>query len=138
MCISVPLKQLLSENDDVYRSSHSQVFYKKTVLKNVSNLKGDNYCRVSSETVADLQPVTLLKKKLQHRYFLMNFAKLFGTVFSRSYSGNHFQQFRTSKIFQQDFSGKVFDLTGYKPCLGFNALEDILFNDWVNQNFTQN
>ena len=53
-----------------YRSSPPEVFCKKGVLRNFAKFKGKY-----------LQAATLLKKRLWHRYFPVNFAKFLRTLF---------------------------------------------------------
>ena len=60
------------------------VFYKKVVFKNFAKLKEKIFCRsLFLNKFSVIQPATLLKKKLQHRCFLVNFAKcLKNTIFT--------------------------------------------------------
>ena len=63
-----------------FRSSR-QVFYKKSVLK-ISQKSQENTCaRVSFLIRCRLIPATLLKKRLWHRCFIMNFKKFLRTAF---------------------------------------------------------
>ena len=55
------------------RSSHSEVFCKKGVLTNFTEFTGKHEC---------LRPTTLLKKRLWHRCFPVNFVKLLRTPLS--------------------------------------------------------
>ena len=66
----------------LYRSSRPDVFCKKGVLKNFAKFTGKNLCQsLFFNKVADLRPTTLLKKRLWHRCFPVNFAKFFRTSF---------------------------------------------------------
>ena len=55
---------------------------KKGVLINFPKFTGKHLCQsLIFNKVADMRPVTLLKKKLWHRRFPMNFAKFIRTAF---------------------------------------------------------
>ena len=73
------------------RSSHLEVFYKIGVLKNFEKLTGKHLCRsLFSNKVAALTPASLLKQRLQHRCFLVNFAKYLRTALLKNTSGGCF------------------------------------------------
>ena len=58
------------------------MFYKKIVLRNFAKFTGKHMCRsLFFNKVTGLRPATLLKKRLWHRRFLVNFAKFLGTPF---------------------------------------------------------
>ena len=59
-------------------STHSQEFYKTGVLKNFAKITGKHLC---------WRPVTLLKKRLQHKFFPMNFPKILKTPILQNTSG---------------------------------------------------
>ena len=61
------------------RSSRLRMFFKVGVLKNLVNFTGKNPCVGIS--FIKKEPATLLKKRLQHRYFSVKFAKLLRTPF---------------------------------------------------------
>ena len=61
------------------RSSRSRIFFKVCVLKNLANFTGKNPC--VGVSFIKKEPAILLKKRLQHRYFSVEFAKLFRTPF---------------------------------------------------------
>ena len=61
----------------IHRHSLKKLFRKISI-----NFQNNTYNGVSFKIAADLQPATFFKKRLQHWYFLMNFAKSFGTVFA--------------------------------------------------------
>ena len=61
------------------RSSHLKVFCRKVVLRNFLKFTGNTCARVSFST--GLRPATLLKKRLWHRCFPVNFAKFLRTPF---------------------------------------------------------
>ena len=68
----------------VLRSSLSQVFCKKRVLKNFTKFTGKNQCQsLFFDKVANLRPAILLKKKkkIWHRCFPVNFVKFLRTPF---------------------------------------------------------
>ena len=58
------------------RSSRPEVFCKKGALRNFAKLTGQHLCQsLFFNKVAGLRPATLLKKRLWHRWFPVNFAK---------------------------------------------------------------
>ena len=64
------------------RSSRPEVFCKKGVLRNFTKFKGKHLCQsLFFNKVAGLRPATLLKKRLWHRCFPVNFAKFLRTSF---------------------------------------------------------
>ena len=65
-----------------------EVFYEKSVLRNFAKFTG-NTCAVVSffNKVAGMRPATLLKKRLRHRCFPVNFAKFLRTSFLKNTSG---------------------------------------------------
>ena len=66
----------------IFRSSHPEMFCKKGVYANFAKLTGKHLCQsLFSNKVTDLRPATLLKKRLWHRCFPMNFAKFTRTLF---------------------------------------------------------
>ena len=68
------------------RSSRLKVFCKKAVLKNFAKFTGKHLCQsLFFNKVADLRPATLLKKRLWHRCFPVDFAKLLRTPFFTEY-----------------------------------------------------
>ena len=59
-----------------FRSSRPDVFCKKDVLRNFAKFTGKHLCQILCfAKVAGLTPATLLKKRLWHRCFPVNFAK---------------------------------------------------------------
>ena len=74
-----------------HRSSHQRCSIKKGVLRNVAKFTGKHLCQgLFSNKVAGLRPVTLLKERLWHRCFPVNFAKFLRTPFLRNTSGGYF------------------------------------------------
>ena len=77
------------------KSSRSEVFCKKGVLRNFTKFTGKHRRQsLFFNKVAGLRPVTLLKKRLQRRCFPVNFYEIFkntyfvehlGTVASETY-----------------------------------------------------
>ena len=68
------------------RSSRSEVFCKKGVPVNFAKFTGKHLCQsLFSNKVAGLRPATLLKQRLWHRCFLVNFAKFLRTPFFIEY-----------------------------------------------------
>ena len=59
-----------------------EVFYKNGVLRNLAKFRGKHLCQsLLFNKVAGLSPATLLKKRLWHKCFLVNFAKFLRTPF---------------------------------------------------------
>ena len=67
------------------------VLQKKSVLRNFIKFTGKHLCqRLFCSEVAGLRPATLLKKRLWHSCFPVNFAKFLRTPFLQSTSGSCF------------------------------------------------
>ena len=64
-----------------FRSNHSRCSVKKGVLKNFSKSTGKHLCQSLFNKVAGLRSATLLKRRLWHRCFPVNFAKFLRTPF---------------------------------------------------------
>ena len=70
------------------RSSQQRCSMKKGVLRNFTKFTGKHLClSLSFNKVAGLKPATLLKKRLWHRCFPVNFAKFSITPFLQNTSG---------------------------------------------------
>ena len=70
------------------RSSHQRCSIKKGVLKNFAKFTGKHLCQsFFFNKVAGLRPATLLKKRLWHRCFPVNFTKFLRTPFLQNTSG---------------------------------------------------
>ena len=64
------------------RSSHQRCSVRKGVLRNFAKFTGKHLCQVLFyNKVAGPEPATLLKQRLWHRCFPMNFAKFLRTPF---------------------------------------------------------
>ena len=64
------------------RSIRPEVFYKEGVLKDFAKFTGKHLCqRLFFNKVAGLRPAILLKKKLWHRCFPVNFSKFLRSPF---------------------------------------------------------
>ena len=64
------------------RSSHPEVFCKRVVLKNFTKFTGKHLGQsLLFNNVAGLRSATLLKRRLWHRCFLVNFVKILRTPF---------------------------------------------------------
>ena len=62
------------------------MFCKKDVLKNFLKFTGKHLCQsLFFNEVADLRPATLLKKRLWHSFFTLNFVKFLRTPFYKEY-----------------------------------------------------
>ena len=60
----------------IYRSSHRRYSVTKGVLRNFAKFTGKHLCQsLFFNKVAGLRPATLLKRRLWHRCFPVNFAK---------------------------------------------------------------
>ena len=65
-----------------FRSNHRRCSIKTDVLKNCTKFTGKHLCQgLFFNKVAGLRPVTLLKRRLWHRCFPVNFAKFLRTHF---------------------------------------------------------
>ena len=70
------------------RSSHRKCSIRKCVLRNFIKFRGKHLCQsLFFNKVAGLRSATLLKKRLWHRCFPVNFAKFLKTPFSHNTSG---------------------------------------------------
>ena len=65
-----------------FRSSHQTCSMKKGILRNFAKFTGKHLCQsLFFNKVAGLRYATLLKKRLWHMCFPVNFAKFLGTLF---------------------------------------------------------
>ena len=65
-----------------HRSSRPEVFCRKGVLRNFTKFTGKHLCQsLLFNKVAGLRPATLLKRRLWHRCFPVNFTKFQRTPF---------------------------------------------------------
>ena len=70
------------------RSSHERCPVRKGVLRNFAKFTGKQLCQsLFFNKVAGMKPATLLKKRLCHRCFSVNFAKFLRTPFLQNTSG---------------------------------------------------
>ena len=70
------------------RSSHRRCSLRKGVLRNFAKFTGKHLCQsLLFSKVAGLRPATLLKKRLWHRCFPVNFVKFLRTSFLQNTSG---------------------------------------------------
>ena len=66
----------------IFRSIRPNVFCQTGVLRNFAKFTGKHLCQsLYFNKVAGLRPATLLKKRLWHRCFSVNFVKFLGTPF---------------------------------------------------------
>ena len=97
------------------RSSHQRCSLTKGVLKNFAKFRGKHLCQVLF-FIKVASPTTLLKKRLWHRCFPVNFAKLLRIPFSVNTSRRlilnkqHFLAENPSKVLnaQQQHKGVIF------------------------------
>ena len=76
------IKNSISFRRRTLRSSRPEVFCKEGVLKNFANFTGKHLCQsLFFNENAGLSPATLLKRRLWHKCFLVNFANFLGTPF---------------------------------------------------------
>ena len=69
------------------RSSHQRYSVKKGIVKNFTKFTGKHLCQsLFFNQVAGLRPATLLKKRLWHRCFLVNFVKFLEALFLQNTS----------------------------------------------------
>ena len=69
-----------------FRSSRPDMFCKKGVLENFAKFYGKHLCQsLFFNKVAALRPATLLKKRLWHSCFPVNFAKFLRTFFTEHF-----------------------------------------------------
>ena len=69
-------------HNTINKSSHPEVFCKKSVLKTFAKLTRKHLCRsFFFNKVASLRPAILFKKRLQYSCFPVNFAKFSRTLF---------------------------------------------------------
>ena len=72
----------------MFRSSRLDVFCKKDVLRNFAKITGKHLCQsLFLNKVAGLSPATLLKGRLWHRRFPVNFAEFVRTPFLQNTLG---------------------------------------------------
>ena len=88
------IKKKLFLKKSASRNSHPEVFYKKGVLRNFEKFTGKHLCQsLFFNKVAGLRPATLLKKRLWHRRFPVDFAKCLTTSFLTEHLRGLFQYF---------------------------------------------
>ena len=72
----------------IVKSSHQRCSMKQGVLRNFTKFTGKYLCQnIIVNKVAGLRPATLLKKRLWHRCFPVNFVKFLRTRFLQNTSG---------------------------------------------------
>ena len=81
-------KAAIKNWDGFFRSSPPEVFCKKGVLRYMAKFTGKHLCQ--SLFFSGLRPATLLKKRLWHKYFSVNFTKCLRTPFLQNTSGGCF------------------------------------------------
>ena len=69
------------KSNGIYRSSRPEVFCKKSVLRKFAKFTGERLCQSLFFNKVAGRPATLLKKRLWHSCFIVNFAKFLRTPF---------------------------------------------------------
>ena len=88
------------------RRSHRRCSIKKDVLTNFTKFTGKHLCQcLFFNKVAGLRPATLLKKRLWHRCFSVNFVKFLRKPFSQNISGRKMPDMPKTK--KQDGCGTL-------------------------------
>ena len=79
--VRIKLLHLHGNPTGIYSSSRLEVFYEKGVLRNFGKFTGKHLCQsLSFNKVSGLRPANLLKKRIWHRCFPVNFAKFLRTL----------------------------------------------------------
>ena len=85
---SKSLSTLSRDRPLLFRSSHQRCSVKVGLLRNFTKFTGKQLSQaLFFDKVASLKPATLLKKRLWHMYFLVNFLKFIRTPFLLNTSG---------------------------------------------------
>ena len=102
-----------------FRSSRPEVFCKKGVLRNFAKFTGKHLCQ--SFCFSKVACLCLLKKRLRHRCFPLNFAKLLRIPFLQNPSGGYFYTLKMREYFNfsqlQDYFWESFSF-GFYECYG--------------------
>ena len=118
--------------DKSFRSSHQRCSVNKGVLRNQTKFTGKHLCQsLFSSKVTGLRSATLLNKRLWHKCFPVNFAKLLRTPFLQSTSGRLLLVFEEISIDMLSHH-MVFNYNAWNrySCRGeFRTLSNIY--DWV-------
>ena len=116
------------------RRSHRRCSIKKGVLRNFAKFTGKHLCQSFFLNKLQARPVTLLRKRLWHRCFLVNFAKFLRTpslrnTFGRLLSDLYFFQkfFKLSKnlhcfLFYKNMNSGIVSDIFEKICSFFETL----------------
>ena len=73
---------VLTVSFKIFRSSHPEVFCKKGVVKNFAKFTGKHLCwSLFLNKVTGFKTATLLKERIQHKCFPVNFSKLLTVAF---------------------------------------------------------
>ena len=96
-----------------YRSSHRRCFIRKGILKNFTKFTGKHLCQSPFfNKVAGLRSATLLKKRLWHKCFPVNFVTFLSTPFLQNIFGRIFLKLSKSINFTKFLSKTVIHFTG--------------------------
>ena len=107
------------------RSSHPRCSVKKGVLRNFTKFTGKHLCQsLFFNKVAVLSPATLLKKRLWHRCFPLNFLEVSKNTCSREQLQTAASEIRKYTIYgNRNCSSKFFKISYFKST---NPMEKIL------------
>ena len=110
------------------RSNHQRYSVKQGALRNFTKFTGKHLCQsLFFNKVAGLRPATLLKKRLWHRRFPVNFVKFLRTPFLQNTSGGCFRNSIISLLFT---SRRVAELKSFRRYCVKEHLHKITF--WEN------
>ena len=97
------------------RSSRPEVFCEKSVLRNIAKFTEKHLCQsLFCNKVAGLRPATLLKMRLWHRCFPVNFAKFLRTPFFTEHLKRLLLAFQIiKKLLKEGYNEGLFLLSSY-------------------------
>ena len=119
-----------------FRSSHRSCSIKNAVLKNFAKFEGKDLCW-------SLRPATLFKKRLQHRYFPVNIAKILRTPTLKNICERLFMYFRMLRKKNYFFwkninmANRKIEKVGNLRNLG-NIIPSFLFSEFLILPYSQN
>ena len=119
------------------RSSHQRCSMKKGVLKNFTKFTGKHLCQsLFFNKVAGLRPAALLKKRLWHRCFPVNFVKFLRTPFLQNTSGGLLMLLKNQYCFVSSFISCLIEQSGclilYRASSSFHIAVNSMISLWVH------